>query len=86
VSYPGGQQLRPGLSGPCAEHHGPALPRFVATRTGRRFFMDEELERQFLICLQVAVNESGLRRDLPVRWNARANNKATETDRGTIAF
>jgi hypothetical protein len=27
-----------------------------------------------------------VRRNVPVRWNARANNKSTETDRGTITF
>src|SRR5260370_2163855 len=40
----------------------------VYTRTGRRFFTDDELERQFLIRLQVAVNESGLWDELGTDW------------------
>ena len=40
----------------------------VYTRTGRRFFTDEELERQFLIRLQVAVTASGLWDELGTDW------------------
>ena len=40
----------------------------VYTRTGRRFFTDEELERQFLIRLRVAVNASGLWDELSTDW------------------
>jgi protein phosphatase len=40
----------------------------VYTRTGRRFFTEDELERQFLIRLQVAVNESGLWDELGTDW------------------
>jgi protein phosphatase len=40
----------------------------VYTRTGRRFFTDEELERQFLIRLQAAVNASGLWDELGTDW------------------
>jgi protein phosphatase len=40
----------------------------VYTRTGRRFFTDDELERQFLIRLQAAVNESGLWDELSTDW------------------
>src|ERR1039458_3437337 len=38
------------------------------TRTGRRFFTDEELERQFLIRLRAAVNASGLWDELSTDW------------------
>src|SRR5580704_11632122 len=40
----------------------------VYTRTGRRFFTDDELEHQFLTRLQVAVNESGLWDELGTDW------------------
>ena len=40
----------------------------VYTRTGRRFFTDEELERQFLVRLQAAVNASGLWDELGTDW------------------
>jgi protein phosphatase len=40
----------------------------VYTRTGRRFFTDDELEHQFLLRLQVAVNESGLWDELGTDW------------------
>jgi protein phosphatase len=40
----------------------------VYTRTGRRFFTDEDLERQFLIRLQAAVNASGLWDELGTEW------------------
>jgi protein phosphatase len=40
----------------------------VYTRTGRRFFTDGELERQFLIRLQAAVNTSGLWDELETDW------------------
>ncbi|NYF79711.1 polynucleotide kinase-phosphatase [Granulicella arctica] len=40
----------------------------VYTRTGRRFFTDEALERQFLIRLQLAVEKSGLWDELGTDW------------------
>jgi len=40
----------------------------IYTRTGRRFFTDEELERQFLIRLQTAIYESGLWDELGTDW------------------
>jgi protein phosphatase len=40
----------------------------VYTRTGRRFFMDDELERQFLCRLQAAAVESGLWDELSTDW------------------
>lgn len=40
----------------------------VYTRTGRRFFTDEELERQFLIRLQAAVTASGIWDELGTDW------------------
>jgi protein phosphatase len=45
----------------------PALGK-VYTRTGRRFFTDEALERQFLFRLQAAVNASGLWDELGTDW------------------
>jgi protein phosphatase len=40
----------------------------VYTRTGRRFFTDEVLERQFLVRLQSAVEKSGLWDELATDW------------------
>ena len=40
----------------------------VYTRTGRRFFTDDELERQFLMRLQAAVQTSGLWDELGTDW------------------
>ena len=40
----------------------------VYTRTGRRFFTDEDLERQFLVRLQMAVEGSGLWDELGTDW------------------
>lgn len=40
----------------------------VYTHTGRRFFTDDELERQFLIRLQGAVNESSQWDELGTDW------------------
>ena len=40
----------------------------VYTRTGRRFFTDEALERQFLTRLQSAVEKSGLWDELATDW------------------
>jgi len=40
----------------------------VYTRTGRRFFNDEELERLFLVRLQLAVEKSGLWDELGTDW------------------
>jgi protein phosphatase len=40
----------------------------VYTRTDRRFFTDDDLERQFLIRLQAAVEESGLWDELGTDW------------------
>jgi predicted kinase len=40
----------------------------VYTRTGRRFFTDEDLEREFLMRLQVAVNQAGLWDELGTDW------------------
>jgi protein phosphatase len=40
----------------------------VYTRTGRRFFADETLERQFLVRLQLAVEKSGLWDELATDW------------------
>jgi protein phosphatase len=40
----------------------------VYTRTGRRFFTDDELERQFLIRLEAAVIASGLWDELGTDW------------------
>ena len=40
----------------------------VYTRTGRRFFTDDELEREFLIRLQVAVSASSLWDELGTDW------------------
>ncbi len=40
----------------------------VYTRTGRRFFTDDELERQFLHRLRVAAEESGLWNELETDW------------------
>jgi protein phosphatase len=40
----------------------------VYTRTGRRFFTDETLEREFLTRLQIAVEKSGLWDELATDW------------------
>jgi len=40
----------------------------IYTRTGRRFFTDDELERQFLNRLRVAAEESGLWDELGTDW------------------
>jgi protein phosphatase len=40
----------------------------VYTRTGRRFFTDESLERQFLVRLQAAVDAAGLWDELATDW------------------
>jgi protein phosphatase len=40
----------------------------VYTRTGRRFFTDDNLERQFLIRLQMAVTASGLWDEMVTDW------------------
>jgi protein phosphatase len=40
----------------------------VYTRTGRRFFSDEDLERQFLTRLQTAAEKSGLWDELATDW------------------
>src|ERR1017187_6094772 len=40
----------------------------VYTRTGRRFFTDDDLERRFLIRLQMAVSTAGLWDELETDW------------------
>lgn len=40
----------------------------VYTRTGRRFFEDEQLEQQFLIRVRDAITDSGLWEDLNTTW------------------
>ncbi len=40
----------------------------VYTRTGRRFFTDDVLEREFLVRLQAAVTQSGLWEELATDW------------------